>query len=30
LRNVSIKERWTWIVIGTLRCYEISGEAVKW
>lgn len=29
LTNISIEEKWSWVVLGTLRCLKISGDAVK-
>ena len=29
LLNVTIKETWSWWLIGTARCVTISGEAIK-
>lgn len=29
LRNVTITETWSWIVVGTMKCYEVSGEAIR-
>jgi hypothetical protein len=29
LINVTVKENWTWWVIGTARCVTVTGEAIK-
>ncbi|EQA44285.1 putative lipoprotein [Leptospira broomii serovar Hurstbridge str. 5399] len=29
LTNITIEESWTWILLGTLRCLKISGDAVQ-
>lgn len=29
LTNMTIEESWTWVVLGTLRCLKISGDAVQ-
>lgn len=29
LVDVTVKENWVWLVIGSMRCVTVSGEAVK-
>jgi hypothetical protein len=29
LVDVTMHEEWYWVVLGTLRCVTISGEAIK-
>ncbi|WP_039948246.1 hypothetical protein [Leptospira fainei] len=29
LANITLEESWTWVLLGTLRCLKISGDAVQ-